>query len=78
MSNTASKILIPIGFSDQSMVALDQGINLARIKNSEVVLLSVIEERHAMLELFIGKDDELEILKEKVLDKLGKPPYKKE
>ena len=72
MSNTASKILIPIGFSDQSMIALDQGINLARIKNSEVVLLSVIEERHAMLELFIGKDDELDILKQKVLDKLDK------
>jgi hypothetical protein len=42
MSTTASKILVPIGFSDQSMIAMGQEINLAKIKNTEVVLLSVI------------------------------------
>jgi len=39
----ASKILVPIGFSKQSIVALGQAFNLARIKKSDVVLLSVIE-----------------------------------
>ena len=34
MTNTASKILVPIGFSDQSIVAMEQAINLAKIKNS--------------------------------------------
>ena len=53
MSNTADKILIPIGFSHQSMIALDQGINLARIKDSEIVILSVLEERNSMLDMFI-------------------------
>ena len=38
------KILVPIGFSDQSIVCMEQAFNLAKIKNSEVVLLSVIEE----------------------------------
>ena len=70
MNYTANKILIPIGFSEQSMVALDQGINLARIKNSEIVLLSVLEERSPMLQLFLG--DEEEDLKDKILLKLDK------
>ena len=72
MSNTANKILIPIGFSDQSMIALGQGVNLARIKNSEVVLLSVIEERNMMFDLFMASDDKSDELKQKVLDNLEK------
>ena len=40
---SASKILVPIGFSEQSMIALGQAFNLAKIKKSEVVLLSVVE-----------------------------------
>ena len=40
---SVSKILVPIGFSEQSMVALGQAYNLAKIKNSDVVLLSVIK-----------------------------------
>ena len=72
MSNTASKILVPIGFSEQSMVALGQAFNLAKIKNSEVVLLSVIEERHSIFDLFTTNDIEDKKIKEKVLKKLMK------
>ena len=31
MSNIASKILVPVGFSEQSMVAMGQAFNLAKI-----------------------------------------------
>ena len=65
---SASKILVPIGFSDQSMIALGQAFNLAKIKNSEVVLLSVVEEQSMMQSLF--SDDNSCDLQEKVKNKL--------
>ncbi len=68
MSISASKILVPIGFSDQSMIALGQAFNLAKIKNSEIVLLSVIEEPSIMQSLFL--DDKSHELKRKVNEKL--------
>ena len=71
MSNTASKILVPIGFSEQSMVAMGQAFNLAKIKNSEVILLSVIEDRHSMFDIFTTNEIEYEKLKENVLRKLN-------
>ena len=65
---SASKILVPIGFSDQSMVALGQAFNLAKIKNSDVVLLSVIEEQSMIQSLFL--DDNSHELQQKVKEKL--------
>ena len=65
---SASKILVPIGFSDQSMVALGQAFNLAKIKNSDIVLLSVIEEQSMMQSLFL--DDNSHELQQKVKEKL--------
>jgi len=65
---SASKILVPIGFSDQSMVALGQAFNLAKIKNSDVVVLSVIEEQSMMQSLFL--DDNSHELQQKVKEKL--------
>jgi len=63
-----SKILVPIDFSEQSMVALGQAFNLAKIKNSDIVLLSVIEEQSIMQSLFL--DDNSHELKLKVKVKL--------
>ena len=65
---SASKILVPIGFSDQSIVALGQAFNLAKIKNSDVVLLSVIEEQSMIHSLFL--DDTSHKLQQKVKKKL--------
>jgi len=65
---SASKILVPIGFSEQSMVALGQAFNLAKIKNSDIVLLSVVEAQSIMQSLFI--DDKSNELKAKVKEKL--------
>ncbi len=64
----ASKILVPIGFSDQSMLALGQALNLARIKNSNVVILSVIKQQSIMQSLFL--DDNSDLLQAKVKEKL--------
>ena len=52
---SASKILVPIGFSEQSMVALGQAFNLAKIKKSDVVLLSVIEQQSMIQSLFLDQ-----------------------
>jgi len=65
---SASKILVPIGFSEQSIVALGQAFNLAKIKNSDVILLSVIEGQSMIQSLFL--DDKSDELKAKVKSKL--------
>jgi len=65
---SASKILVPVDFSEQSIVALAQALNLAKIKNSDVVLLSVIKEQSIMQSLFT--DDKSDELKVKVKEKL--------
>ena len=66
---SASKILVPVGFSEQSIVALGQAFNLAKIKRSDVVLLSVIEEQSMIQSLFL--DDKSDELKVKVNEKLS-------
>lgn len=66
---SANKILVPIGFSEQSILALSQAFNLAKIKNSDVVLLSVVNEQSMMQSLFV--DDLTDQLKLKVKQKLN-------
>ena len=68
MSIVTSRILIPIGFSDQSMIALGQAFNLAKIKQSEIILLSIIGEPNRVESLFL--DDRTHELQQKVNDKL--------
>ena len=73
MSNIASKILVPIDFSNQSIVALEQALNLAKIKNSEVVLLTVIEEKHSILDILIDndiKENKIKDVKNYILSKI--------
>ena len=72
MSIYSSKILVPIGFSEQSMIALGQAFNLAKIKNSEVFLLSVVEEQSMMQSLFLDdKSHELQLKVNKKLHQIG-------
>ena len=65
---SANKILVPVGFSEQSMIAVGQAFNLAKIKNSDVVLLTVIKEQSIIQSLFI--DERSDNLKSKVKDRL--------
>ena len=68
MSIESSRILVPIGFSNQSMIALGQAFNLAKIKKSKIILLSVIEEPSKIESLFL--DDKTHELQQKVNQKL--------
>jgi nucleotide-binding universal stress UspA family protein len=44
-----NKILVPIDFSDQSLIALSQSYNLAKKIDAEIILLYVIEEVNPMI-----------------------------
>lgn len=44
MSKSESKILVPVDFSDQSVIALKQSYNIARFSGSELLLINVIDE----------------------------------
>ena len=72
MSNTGSKILVPIDFSEQSVIALSQTYNLARETQAEIVLLYVIEDG-GMLSKFFTKQQHEDMKKEvqAQLDKLA-------
>ena len=45
MKITNNKILIPVDFGEQSIIAVKQTYNLARLTNSQIVLLHVIKEQ---------------------------------
>ncbi len=48
-------ILVPVGFSDQSLIALGQAVNLAKKMNAKITLLAVVEESNTLFGLF-GED----------------------
>lgn len=64
------KILVPIGFSDQSLMALDQAVVFAKAAgDSEITLLTVIEEEGFLKKLFSSSQD-ADSLRENVSDKI--------
>ena len=69
MSISTNKILVPVGFSDQSIIALNQALNLARIKGSKIVILSVIEEPSMIESLLL--DNKKNDLQDKIKDRLN-------
>src|ERR1022692_3485971 len=72
------KILVPIDFSDQSHIALDQSYNLAREYKAEITLLYVIED-NGFISKFFSKQQDEEIKKqvEENLKKLASEVEKK-
>ncbi len=44
MSQTPNSLLIPLDFNEQSMIALEQSYNMAKLLGYEIVLLYVLEE----------------------------------
>ncbi len=69
MAQSTSSILVPIGFSEQSILALDQALIFAKAMPAKITLLSVIEESSFFKRVFSAKTDESE-LKNEVTDKL--------
>lgn len=59
MLQNKNKILVPIDFSEQSLIALSQSYNLAKKINADVVLLYVIDEVNPMVKMFIKGLDEI-------------------
>lgn len=78
MIQYTNKILVPIDFSDQSLIALDQTYNLAREYHAEITLLHVIEESGMLLKFF-SKEQHADMKKsiQEQLDKLAVQEEKK-
>ncbi|MDF2436981.1 MAG: universal stress protein UspA-like protein [Bacteroidota bacterium] len=78
MTTSSNKILVPIDFSEQSLIALEQSYNLAREYHAEITLLHVIEEAGVLSKLFSKEqhDDLKKNMKER-LDELASAESKK-
>lgn len=72
MTTSSGPILVPIGFSEQSIIALEQAVNIAKITDSELFLLTVVEEPSSLQKLFSIYKEEQEELKEQVRERLEK------
>ena len=62
--NSTQNILVPIDFSEQSIIALGQSYNLARYTNAEVTLLFVMEEDSSLLFFKKSKKQESDLEKQ--------------
>ncbi len=60
--DTTGTILVPIDYSEQSVIALEQAVSLSRVFNSEIHLLNVISEEFSLTKLF-SDDDKIEFQK---------------
>ncbi len=59
MADTNPMILVPMGFSEQSILALDQAIVFAKAMNADITLLTVIDEdSHVRKMLDMQKDED--------------------
>lgn len=63
-------ILVPTGFSDQSLVALEQAISFTKRLGGRIVLLSVIEEDKGLLSFLYEDKSKLTEARQKVSEKL--------
>ena len=78
MIQATNKILVPIDFSEQSLIALEQSFNLAKKYNAEITLLHVIEDGGMIAKFFTPKQhDELREKVQKDLDNLAADVNKK-
>ncbi len=59
MLKNINKILVPIDFSEQSLIALSQSYTLAKNISAEVILLYIIDEVNPMDKMFIKGLDEI-------------------
>ena len=75
MAKIKNEILVPIDFSEQSLIALSQSYNLAKEYSAEILLLYVIEEGGILTTSKQIADAKKEI--QKKLDKLAEDTHKK-
>jgi nucleotide-binding universal stress UspA family protein len=62
--STKNHIIVPVDFSEQSAIALNQSYNLARLTGADITLIHVVDEDmfSSMLNLFADKDKQIELL----------------
>lgn len=72
MNSTTYSILVPIGFSEQSLIALEQAERLAVLTKGEITLLSVIETSGMLSRLFGEDHAQYKDLKSSLQAKLDK------
>lgn len=78
MIQSSNKILVPVDFSEQSLIALEQSYTLAREYHAEITLLHVIEDAGMLSKLFSKQQhDDLKKNVQKQLDKLAADVEKK-
>ena len=78
MIQFTNKILVPIDFSEQSLIALEQSFNLAKKYSAEITLLHVIEDGGMIAKFFTAKQhDDLKSKIQKDLDDLAADVTKK-
>lgn len=78
MIPSTNKILVPVDFSEQSLIALEQSYNLAREYHAEITLLHVIEEAGALAKFFSKEQhDDLKKKIQEQLDQLAAEESKK-
>ena len=78
MIQSTNKILVPIDFSEQSLIALEQSYNLAREYHAEITLLNVIEENSMLAKLFSSEQqDDFRKKVQEQLDTLAESVTKK-
>jgi nucleotide-binding universal stress UspA family protein len=63
-------ILVPIGFTNQSLVALRQAVIVAKHTNSELFLLSVVEMPTALQKIFSDYEEKQKQFKDKLRENL--------
>lgn len=69
MSEKTRRILVPVGFSEQSLRALDQALIVAKSIGAEVSVISVIES-NSFWEKLMNKERDLDKLKDETLASL--------
>ena len=69
MAGLKNHILVPIDFSEQSIVALEQSYNLARLTKADITLINVIEDSFQLP--FVTKKDD-KIIERKIEKELKK------
>ena len=74
MAATKNLILVPVDFSEQSLIALSQSYNLARLTRAEVTLIHVIDDGElTSLSFFLtAKKENKKALEKSVNEKLAK------
>src|ERR1035437_10093972 len=73
-----NEILVPIDFTEQSLIALGQSYNLAKEYNAELVLLYVIDDGNVLPTFITGKlQNEMKKNVQKKLDNLASDVHKK-